>query len=153
MIRLLLAPLLAAPLVAQTQVSAPRLDGRSTPLMVYRAEGSSGCAPLAVISHGAGGSERGYRYLAREMSHNGFTTVVMGHRESGLSALGKDIRENGIRPGVRELVVDPPSRSLTPAGCNRGAPMGGPVVQGAVPRAAGSLDGRHYRDARGGSQE
>jgi predicted dienelactone hydrolase len=107
MIRLLIASLLAAPLLAQTLVSAPRPDGRRTPLMVYRAEGSGGCAPLAVISHGAGGSERGYRYLAREMSDNGFTTVVMGHRDSGLSALGKDIRENGIRPGVRQLVVDP----------------------------------------------
>jgi hypothetical protein len=33
--------------------------------MVYDAVGAgAGCAPLAVVSHGAGGSERGYRYLA-----------------------------------------------------------------------------------------
>jgi predicted dienelactone hydrolase len=100
--------LCALPLAAQQRISAPRSDGATTPLLVYRAVGAgSGCAPLAIISHGAGGSENGYRYLARAMAQNGFTTVVMGHRESGLSALRADMRKDGFMPGVRALVADP----------------------------------------------
>jgi dienelactone hydrolase len=95
-------------LSAQQHVEVPREDGRMTPLLVYRAEGArTGCAPLAVISHGAGGSEDGYQYLARAMAHLGYTTVVMGHRESGLAALRGDMRRDGIFAGVRSLVADP----------------------------------------------
>lgn len=47
---------------------------------------SGECAPLAVISHGAGGTERGYRYLAEAMAKMGYTAVVMGHRESSIRA-------------------------------------------------------------------
>src|SRR5216684_9264818 len=94
-------------LLAQKKVSATRADGHVTPLLVYSAFGArSGCAPLAVISHGAGGSEDAYRYLAKALSQNGFTTVVMGHRESGMAALRADIRDLGFRQGVRALVAD-----------------------------------------------
>ena len=104
----LLAILNPLPVLAQRRVSAPRADGHSTPLMLYEAMGSAAsCAPLAVISHGAGGSEDGYRYLATAMSQNGFTTVVMGHRESGLQALRADMMEDGLMAGVRALVTDP----------------------------------------------
>jgi hypothetical protein len=37
----------------------------------------------------------------------GYTTVVMGHRESGKSALLSDMRSKGIRPGIQALVADP----------------------------------------------
>ena len=98
---------LAVPLAAQQHLEVPRADGQSTPLEVYVAEGAGqGCAPLAVISHGAGGSENGYRYLAEAMAHMGYTTVVMGHRESGLAALRADMRADGIMRGVRALVAD-----------------------------------------------
>jgi len=98
----------APPILAQQRVSAPRADGHSTPLLVYPAAGvSSGCAPLAIISHGAGGSENGYRYLATAMSKDGFTTIVMGHRESGSQALRADMRADGFVPGVSALVADP----------------------------------------------
>ncbi|HVP00448.1 MAG TPA: alpha/beta fold hydrolase [Bryobacteraceae bacterium] len=90
--------------IAQTHASAPRLDGHETPLTVYAVKSSSGCAPLALISHGAGGSENGYAYLAQALADNGFTAIVMGHRESGLAALRSDIQGSGIGPGVRELV-------------------------------------------------
>jgi predicted dienelactone hydrolase len=84
-----------------------RSDGRLTPLLVYAADApGSGCAPVAVISHGAGGSENGYRYLALAMAQNGFTTIVMGHRESGPAALRSDIRQDGFRRGVSALVAD-----------------------------------------------
>jgi len=104
----LLTALSTLPLAAQEHTSAPRADGQMTPLLVYRAEGAaSGCAPLAVISHGAGGSENGYRYLAEAMAQSGYTTIVMGHRESGLDQLGGSVREHGFREGIRALVADP----------------------------------------------
>jgi dienelactone hydrolase len=96
------------PLRAQQRASAPRADGHATPLLVYAAAVTSdGCAPLAIISHGAGGSENGYHYLASAMAQNGFATVVIGHRESGLAALRADMRADGIMAGVRALVADP----------------------------------------------
>jgi len=75
--------------------------------MLYPAAGASaGCAPLAVISHGAGGSENGYTYLAQAMAHLGYTTVVMGHAESGLAALRADMLRYGIMDGLTDLVAD-----------------------------------------------
>lgn len=93
---------------AQQHIDVPRGDGRTTPLMIYAAQGAPrGCPPLALISHGAGGSEDGYKYLAHAMAQLGFTTVVMGHRESGLAALRADMRANGLFRGVAALVKDP----------------------------------------------
>jgi len=94
--------------LAQQELSVPRPDGHTTPLLLYPAVGAdSACAPLAVISHGAGSSEYGYRYLAEAMSRLGYTTVVMGHRESGMPALRADMREKGLMQGLRALVADP----------------------------------------------
>ncbi|WP_263365691.1 alpha/beta hydrolase family protein [Edaphobacter bradus] len=73
-------------------MSEVRADGHTTPMLVYDAvRAGKGCAPLAVISHGAGGTENGYVYLARAMAQMGYTTVVMGHRESGPEAMRVDI--------------------------------------------------------------
>lgn len=97
----------ALPSAAQERASVKRADGRLTPLLVYAADApAKKCPPLAVISHGAGGSENGYRYLAQAMAQNGFRTIVMGHRESGLAALRNDVREEGIKKGVSALVTD-----------------------------------------------
>lgn len=68
---------------------------------------ASGCAPLAVISHGAGGSEDGYGYLAKAMANLGYTTVVMGHRESGFAAMRTYVMADGLMRGVQALVADP----------------------------------------------
>ena len=104
----LLGLLITSTSSAQRRVDAPRADGHVTPLLVYPAAiAAAGCAPLAVISHGAGGSEDGYRYLAEALAQMGYTTVVMGHRESGLAALRSDMRQYGIVAGVRALVADP----------------------------------------------
>jgi len=92
---------------AQQLVQAPRADGAMTPLRVYDPT-AKGCAPLALISPGAGGSENGYRYLAEEMQADGWRAIVIGHKESGRAALTSDIREQrGIKRGLRELVDDP----------------------------------------------
>ncbi len=93
---------------AQQHIKALRSDGHSTPLLVYPALGTHhSCAPLAIISHGAGGSENGYRYLAEAMAQMGYTTIVMGHKESGLAALQKSILRHGLMPGIRALVANP----------------------------------------------
>jgi predicted dienelactone hydrolase len=98
----------ALPLTAQHRVDAPREDGGTTPLLVYEASGTtSACAPLAVISHGVGGDETGYGYLAQGMARLGYTAIVMGHRESGPTALRSSIRDRGLVPGIVALVADP----------------------------------------------
>jgi predicted dienelactone hydrolase len=98
----------ASLLTAQQRFTVPRSDGHSTPLMLYPAVGAAaGCAPLAVISHGAGSSEGGYRYLAQGMAQQGFTTLVMGHAESGFNALRNDVRQYGLMHGLDALVADP----------------------------------------------
>jgi predicted dienelactone hydrolase len=102
----LAAILVMLPAQGQQRESAVRADGKTTPLLVYRAAQAAGCAPLAVISHGAGGSESGYRYLAQSMADAGYTAIVMGHRESGVAALRKDVRGQGLGGGLRELVAD-----------------------------------------------
>src|SRR5690349_10998998 len=94
----------ASAVFAQQLVQAQRRDGALTPLRVYSPSGS-GCAPLAVISPGAGGSENGYKYLAQGMQADGWRAIVMGHKESGSAALRSDIRHaRGIKRGLRNLV-------------------------------------------------
>jgi predicted dienelactone hydrolase len=96
---------------AQEAASWPRADGHQTPLRIYRPSGQkgqgAGCAPLAVISHGAGGSEEGYRYLASALARQGYVAVVMGHRESGMEAIRSSFRTHGLGQGVAALVADP----------------------------------------------
>jgi len=105
--------LVATPLLlAQQAASAQRGDGQATPLLVYEPSPAvPGCAPLAIISHGAGGSELGYAYLARAMSNAGYRTIVMGHRESGMNALRLDMLSQGFMPGLKALVGNPAAES------------------------------------------
>jgi len=78
-----------------------------TPLRVY-APSNDTCAPLALISPGAGGNEDGYKYLAEGMQGAGWRAIVMGHKESGAAALRSDMRDaGGIKKGLRQLVDDP----------------------------------------------
>lgn len=92
---------------AQELVLAPRSDGEHAPLRVYSPI-SKDCAPLALISPGAGGSENGYKYLASGVRDDGWRAIVIGHKESGMAALRSDMRQSrGIRKGLQELVDDP----------------------------------------------
>ena len=76
-------------------------------MQVY-APSNDSCAPLALISPGAGGSENGYQYLAKGMQGAGWRAIVMGHKESGADALRAVMREaGGIKKGLRQLVDDP----------------------------------------------
>lgn len=66
------------------------------------------CAPLALISHGAGGSERGYAYLAQGLAKRGWFAVVMGHKESGRAVIEQDINNAPtIHAGIQQLVTTP----------------------------------------------
>lgn len=88
-------------------MQAQRTDGVNTPLRVY-APSNNGCAPLALISPGAGGNENGYQYLGEGLQSNGWRAIVIGHKESGGAALRSDVRDaGGLKSGLEELVNDP----------------------------------------------
>jgi predicted dienelactone hydrolase len=106
--RLLATGLLISTLCsAQQLIQVSRADGHQTALRVY-SPSAGGCAPLALISPGAGGSEDGYKYLAKALQEAGWQAIVIGHRESGMGALRADMREShALKSGLRELVNDP----------------------------------------------
>ncbi|MFM8333515.1 MAG: hypothetical protein ACKN9T_17700 [Candidatus Methylumidiphilus sp.] len=87
--------------------TAPRADGQHTPLCLYPPPPDIAKPPLALISHGAGGSEMGYGYLARALQTAGWRVLVMAHAESGLEVLQAKIKASGFRDGLLELVSDP----------------------------------------------
>lgn len=96
---------LSIPLSAQQSALVPRADGHSTPLRIYKAENTTAaCPPLAIISHGLDGSENNYVYLARAMADGGYTTIVMGHPESGYEALRASVLSHGVHDGVEAVV-------------------------------------------------
>ncbi len=90
----------------QQAVNAARADGATTPLIVYEPAVAKGCAPLALLSHGAGGNERGLRYLGEALAADGWRAIAMGHRESGLTPLRTDIGTAGFKQGIFDLITD-----------------------------------------------
>jgi len=90
---------------AQQTEPSPRSDGAQPPLRVFAP--SQSCAPLAIISPGAGGTENGYSYLAEALRDRGYLAIVMGHKESGPATLRSDIRHDGIHGGLKNMVTDP----------------------------------------------
>ena len=94
---------------AAERIEVPRSDGASTPLMVYEPAAAKTCPPLLLVSHGAGGSEQGLRYVGEALSADGWRVVVMGHRESGLPVLKQDLRSDGFKGGITALVTDAPA--------------------------------------------
>ena len=107
MLKLLaVACLLIAAANAQELVRVRRTDGAETALRVYTPS-ASGCAPLAVISPGAGGTENGYKYLGEGMAQHGWLAIVVGHKESGPQKLFSEVRGSGIHNGLEDMVTDP----------------------------------------------
>lgn len=88
-------------------LQAPRDDGAKTPLRVFVPDSGTTCAPLAVLSPGAGGSEQSLVYIAEALRENGFVAIVVGHKESGAAPLREKVRKSGVRNGLLELVTDP----------------------------------------------
>src|ERR1051325_7997052 len=97
----------ALPAVAEQTVHAPRWDAERTPLKIYAPESGANCAPLAMISPGAGGSEDGMEYLAVALSEAGWLTIVLGHQESGRDAVKAKSRKYGLRDGLQGLTTAP----------------------------------------------
>jgi predicted dienelactone hydrolase len=96
----------ALPALAQDKIEVPRADGAQTPMRVYTPK-SPGCAPLAIISHGAGGSENGYRYLAEGLQGQGWLAIVVGHKESGPEVLRHEVFTHGLKNGLTQMVTNP----------------------------------------------
>src|ERR1700722_13946192 len=93
---------------AQESVKVARADGAETPLRVYRpaSNPAQACAPLAIISPGAGGTENGYSYLAEGLRDHGYLAVVMGHKESGPGKLAGKVTSSGLHGGLVDMVTD-----------------------------------------------
>lgn len=91
---------------AQEVVSLLRQDQKAVQVTAYSPK-SAGCRGVAIISPGAGGSEKEYKYLGETMSSLGYLAVVVGHQESGRRALREHLRGSGFRKGLSELITDP----------------------------------------------
>lgn len=82
-----------------------RADGAPVPVRVYGVPVNS-CRGIAVISPGAGGTEKGLKYIAEALSRGGWLSVVVGHRESGPSALRGDMEGFGLKDALLKLTTD-----------------------------------------------
>lgn len=90
----------------QEVIQLIRQDENYVPVTIY-APKHGVCRGFAIVSPGAGGSERGYRYLGETLSSLGLLGMVIGHLESGRAALRDRMRDNGFREGLTELITDP----------------------------------------------
>ncbi len=98
--------LFAGNVAAQQPDMVTRQDGRSVQVKVYAPPVSDICLGIAIISPGAGGSETGYAYLGQALSSLRYFTVVVGHQESGLQALKRQIQGQGLRDGLARLITE-----------------------------------------------
>ena len=97
--------LLAGSLAAQQPDGVTRQDGKVVPLRLYEPAGDT-CLGIAIISPGAGGSETGYAYLGQALASMRYVTVIVGHPESGLQAVWKQMQGHGLREGLARLITD-----------------------------------------------
>lgn len=92
---------------AQDALRIPRPDGVTT-AKVYEPDGV--CRGIAVLSHGAGGSENGLAYLASHLRDGGYLAIVPGHALSGRTALRAHMPQGrlkgAVKEGLRDLVTD-----------------------------------------------
>jgi predicted dienelactone hydrolase len=82
-----------------------RADGAQVPVRVYGVAANS-CRGIAVLSPGAGGTEKGLSYLAQALSKDGWLSVVAGHKESGPAAFRADMQGLGVRDALLRLTTD-----------------------------------------------
>ncbi|MFM6989526.1 MAG: hypothetical protein ACKOXG_12815, partial [Arenimonas sp.] len=92
---------------AQETRRIPRPDGVTT-AAVYAPTGV--CRGIAVLSHGAGGSEKGLAYLAAHLRDGGYLAIVPGHVLSGRAGLRAHMQKgrlNGaFKDGLNGLLTD-----------------------------------------------
>jgi predicted dienelactone hydrolase len=103
---LFLIQLTSTAAIGQDLISLQRKDSKTVSAMVYKPIASE-CKGVAIISHGAGGSEKGYTYLGTAMSSFGYLAVVVGHQESGFQAVQELIGGKTLSDGLAKLITDP----------------------------------------------
>ena len=91
---------------AQETLQLQRQDHPRIQAMAY-APASATCRGIGIISPGAGGTEKGYRYLGESLSALGYLAVVVDHQESGRLAVGEHVGRKGLREGLAELITTP----------------------------------------------
>ena len=96
----------AEPVSSQQTITLARQDGQEIAAMAY-APTHTPCRGVALVSHGAGGSEQGYGYLGTALASFGYLSVVIGHPESGRLALRELVRTHGLRDGLAQLITNP----------------------------------------------
>ncbi len=67
---------------------------------------SKTCKGVVVVSHGAGGNERGYSYLGEFFASSSFLTVIPTHRMSDKSALTRLRKSHGLEDGLIRLTTN-----------------------------------------------
>lgn len=82
-----------------------RADGAKVPVRVYGVAAGS-CRGIAVISPGAGGTEKGLAYIAEALAKDGWLGVVVGHKESGPVVLRADMQDMGMKDALRKMTTD-----------------------------------------------
>lgn len=87
---------------AQAQYS--RADGARIEARILEAPG---CAPLAIISHGLGGSSAGNAPLAEALNKAGYRVVVPSHAESGPRLLMRSLGSGDRMAGIAKAASDP----------------------------------------------
>src|SRR6478672_10216632 len=95
---LALALLATGECIAAERVTLPRGDGHDIAALAYRPAGT--CKGVAVVSHGAGGSENGYGYLGDALAKAGWLAMVVRHEESGQSAARNRMLREGFKTGL-----------------------------------------------------
>ena len=103
---LLLIQLACSSAFGRELIELKREDSKSVRAMVYKPT-TRECEGVAIISHGAGGSEQGYNYLGSAMSSFGYLAVVVGHQESGLQAVQEKVIGTSVAEGLAKLITDP----------------------------------------------
>lgn len=96
----------ATPVAGKEDLSLNRQDGKRVPAVAYAPAGQA-CEGIAIISHGAGGSESGLAYLGAALSGAGYLAVVVGHPESGRSAVRDRMSGFDLRGALARLITDP----------------------------------------------
>lgn len=92
--------------LGQEVVQLTRADHTVVSISAYGQKNGS-CRGVAIISPGAGGSHRGYKYLGEAVASFGYLGVVVGHPESGRRAMREHTRGAGLRDGLAELITEP----------------------------------------------
>ncbi|MFM6993352.1 MAG: alpha/beta hydrolase family protein [Rhodoferax sp.] len=92
--------------IGRELIDLKREDSKSVRAIVYKPN-TIECQGIAIISHGAGGSEKGYNYLGSAVSSFGYWAVVVGHQESGFQAVQEQISGTSLGEGLAKLITNP----------------------------------------------